>query len=737
MRDAAIKIVSLFAVLMPLAGCGGADFSSVSQGLNGDLAPGYNTPLPTAQRNSGGPLGLPGGCYPMIETSFELSSIPGDPFDYKSVNVQAVLRKPDGSSITLPCFFDGDTIWKARYTPVESGNYSVERILLNGQIAHDTHLKPAQWTVTGKQEPGFVRIDPADHERFRMDNGSRYYPLGNNAAWTGGNTPSIPDLFARMHAAGENWSRVWMTSWAGLALDWPPDNKPGHLGDISLKSAEKWDQIVQAAQKNDIYFQMTLQHHGQYSSTVNPNWQDNPYNVKNGGFLQSPAQFFTNPEAIALTKRKLYYIVSRWGYSPNIMAFELFNEVQWTNAFQQKQIDDIASWHQEMAVFLKKHDINRHLITTSSAPDVPYNSPIWQPVDYIQAHLYPSDLITALSDGPPAAALKLKKPVFVGEFGPGDLKDPDGIYLHEGLWTGLMRWSSGAPEYWAWDNIVKNNLFSQYSSASAFLSASTLTQHDGLENMTLPAVTTQRASLEFAPGGSFTSAKESSFTVYPEGAPEGISSYPDYLQGQSHHAMTPDPLTFKVNNTEPFTFQVSVGKVAKSGALLLVGLDGNTVLKQSFAAKEGDYQPSETESSLSIKVPKGEHTITVQNTGADWVQIARFLFTNYSPSIQCFARGNKEFLAAWLYNRNGEQSPAVGTISLPGLEKGQYRLVWWDTWKGAAMSSADITVSKSGQSVTVQTPNITRDVAFYLLRDTNKMSKVSDVSGSSDLKRTN
>jgi len=100
-----------------------------------------------------------------------------------------------------------------------------------------------------------------------------------------------------------------MNDWDGKNLDWP---KPGPFGQLNLSVAQKWDAIVSAAEQSGVFFQMTLQHHGQYSSSVDPQWNANPYNTANGGFLTNPAQFFTNVTAKALTKRKLRYAVARW-----------------------------------------------------------------------------------------------------------------------------------------------------------------------------------------------------------------------------------------------------------------------------------------------------------------------------------------------------------------------------------------------------------------------------------------
>ncbi|HLK58984.1 MAG TPA: DUF5060 domain-containing protein, partial [Chthonomonadaceae bacterium] len=382
-----------------LAGCGGGQsYGGLQNNLGGDIGNSYGTSLGSPYRGPNGrqAVGVERGTYPMIETSFQLGSIPGDPFDYEQVNVQVTVRKPDGGTLEVPAFFDGGSTWRMRYSPTMPGQYSVVNVQLNRQTAHEDKLDKKDWTVGGSVTPGYVRLDKGDHTRFVFDNGQRYLPLGHNVAWKGQSTPDIPALFEKMHSAGENWSRVWMTHWDGKNLDWAADGKSVKPGTIDLEAAKKWDAIVAAAEKSGIYFQMVLQHHGQVSTNVNPNWNDNPWNVAKGGFLKNPEEFFTSTQARTYTKRKLYYILSRWGYSPNILAFELFNEVENTDAAHNNRWDDIAVWHREMAIFLRQADTNHHLLTTSAVPGVKPESPIWDTVDYIQSHLYPSDIITAL-----------------------------------------------------------------------------------------------------------------------------------------------------------------------------------------------------------------------------------------------------------------------------------------------------------------------------------------------------
>ena len=70
---------------------------------------------------------------------------------------------------------------------------------------------------------------------------------------------------------------------------------PVGWADVATKQELKEaNEAAEAAGKDDIYFQLVVQHHGQVSTTSDSNWDANPYNAKNGGFLKSPQEFFTN-----------------------------------------------------------------------------------------------------------------------------------------------------------------------------------------------------------------------------------------------------------------------------------------------------------------------------------------------------------------------------------------------------------------------------------------------------------
>ncbi len=711
--------------LTGLCGCGGAGFGAMQSSLGGDLAPGYNTPLTTQTSNRSVYNSLtPQGCYPVQKATFTLKGITGNPFDYTRELVQVVIHTPAGTTTYYPAFYDGGDKWEVRYTPLHAGKYTISSVRLNGNIAHENNLQPNEWNVAGKELPGFIRIDRAHPHKFQFDSGTIFYPLGQDQAWTDGKSDTIATDFNKMHAAGENWSRVWMTAWDGRNLMWAV--KPG---EIDLKAAAKWDDIVDAAALNHIYFQMTLQYHGQYSSTVNPNWDQNPWNAKNGGFLQTPQQFFTNPRAIALTKRILYYTIARWGYSPNIMAFELFNEVQWTDAFKAQDYSDIAAWHETMANFIKKHDPYRHLITTSSAADVPIDNPIWNSVDYYQVHSYPSNLIAALGARSAFGASTVKRPLFVGEYG-ADGSDAKGIGLHNGLWAGMMRFTSGAPCYWDWNTVEANNLYDQYASASAFLAQSGLPLQYGLSNETLVVSTPDLSDYVVAPGAGWKNASQSEFTLTGHGEPSGMSQMPSYLQGNAHRAMMLKPYTFKLDCKTPCKFIVEIGQVAAAGANVEIRLVGNSSANASsslsLSGDDGKSPPSTTSRELSVTVPAGQQEVELQNTGPDWAVIKAIRVTHYAPGLTALARCGDNYVAGWIYNATNVDSPLSksltpisGKVLITGLKPGNYTVTWFDTWTGRVLSTEPVKVDKAAGKVNhtelrVQTPAIARDAAVYI-----------------------
>jgi Domain of unknown function (DUF5060) len=650
------------------------------------------------------------GTYPKIEASFNITSLATDPFDYTVTDVRVQILQPDNSTISLPAFFDGGTTWRVRHTPTVAGTYSISGVTLNGSPISVTGLTPSLWTVTGfPTSEGYVRVDSTNPQRFITSNGRRFFPVGENMAWSSPSANAL-NIFPKMGAAHETWSRVWMThfyegSGLGLNLDWPKVNNT--FGQLSLPNAQHWDAIVAAADQAGIHFQMTLQHHGQYSTTVDPNWSDNPYNTANGGFLSDPVNFFTDATARALTKRKLHYIVARWGYSPAIMAWELFNEVQFTDAGQTGQWGIIQAWHDEMAMFIKTNDLYQHLITTSSVLD----EPIWDETDYYTHHDYPSDLISGIRDAQDISGFQTVAPDFSSECG---IDFTPHVGISPPIWAGLMAGQSGDAMPWYWDTIDPNNDYFLIQAAADFVTKSGLADQNTL-NKSSPQVTGGTSGLlVFALGGGFNAASQATFTV-GAGAPDGAGTAPPYLQGNFHRSFTPNGYIFDVNYPQAGTFSVQVLTIAAAGAGLEIFIDGNLQTNISFPSIGSD---TSTNFTASISVSTGAHTINITNPGQDWIQLGNISLNPYVPTLAAYAIGNSNFDATWIWNRNNifatSASGAVaGTVQVAGLNPGTYSGTWWDTFGAGVISNLTFTVADTNP-VTLVTPLVLRSIALYV-----------------------
>lgn len=440
------------------------------------------------------------GRYEKFELTFALSETYDNPFDPDIVDISVTFSRPDGTTIITPAFFHmeydmvgrkyvngHDPCWKARLAPSQLGQYTVTQITIQDGKGIRIVETQVGFSCVQSQRKGIIRVDQRDPYCLCYDDGSPYLPIGHNVAWdSAGGIPWWQQYFASMQAAGENWTRIWMTHfYDGHTLEWSSKHHTGYFGGVgwlSLPMAKKIDQMIELAEQNGIGVQLVFQHHGQFSSTVNPNWSENPYNIANarsdGGFLINPEDFFTGAEAIRLTKYKYRYIVARWGYSDAILAWELWNEVQYTDAWRKGYHSSIMNWHEDMAGYLRSEDPFSHLITTSS--DQSGFGPIWSlaNIDVIQVHHYGSGT-TGFFEQAAASLSGYGKPVIMGEFGSdaggaGNAAD-FALTIHNGIWSAFHLKSSA--HCWWWEELDSHNLYDEFIPLSAYAAGEDLAAH--------------------------------------------------------------------------------------------------------------------------------------------------------------------------------------------------------------------------------------------------------------------
>ncbi len=610
------------------------------------------------------------------------AKFPGNPYDYRANDVRVEFVAPDGHREERLAYFD-EGRWKAWLTTAHPGAYRATLVRNGGPVA-----VPAVDLVvpeSARLSDGFVR---AQGTRFVTDSGKPYFPLGSDLAWRYPDIPPLPEILHRMGAAGMNWARIWACAWDGknpvLIRHNAYSEKPAEIrrerappGELLPAALRQWDGIVAAAEASGVRFQFVLFHHGLVSTRTDSNWDENPWNRANGGFLDRPGDFFTNETAREYSRRWLRYAIARWGHSPAILSWELFNEVEWTDAVQHDHNwPAVIAWHDEMAAFVRSLDPYHHLVTTSSAVQEPG---LYAAMDYYQPHAYPREVFTVIAGTKPQPG----KPWFYGEFGRGNTelnKNERGV-VRDGIWAGILAGHSGAACYWFWERVVKLDLWSEFTHAARVLQISQLPARADARPAAVEIVGARQAPLEVAPGRVWGLSTRLRFELPADATPERLAE----LSATSNAGAHPVEFTF----TAPAAGQATLGFVgmAASGAGIRVSLDGREIFRHVWPALP-DFKGSEDRrrqpapSPVPIPYPAGTRTIALERLEPGWIQIDRLIVPELGRSLRAFAIADRDFALVRVRADDGAVPATVG-VRVAGLADGPCKLTIVDLATGA------------------------------------------------------
>lgn len=530
----------------------------------------------------------------------------GNPFDPRENDVRVYFQAKNGIKSERIAYFAHNK-WTVRGYLPERGTYQIT-ITQNGKVTK----KLPNITITGKPTLSMVQTDG---KWFKTANGTPFWPIGINTAWGADKNRTVSTFFPFMAKSGMNWARVWACHWDDRNPYWTTNVSKPKDNWMSEAALDRWDEVISSAEANNIKFQFVLFHHGQFSSSVNPNWPEHPWNAKNGGFLQSASDFFTDPEAKRRTKMMLRYFVARYGYSTSIMAWELFNEVQFVDRVRvSNDWKTVGQWHDEMASYIKSIDSNHHLVTTSSELD----RPLWGKTDYMQGHGYPPSvagmIAGTLNSGP--------QPMFYGEIGPGG----NGNIVHdkarrEGIWSAFFSRHSGAGQYWYWDQ-MNEKAFSEFSFSTSILKAL-----PAVKTFVKPDVKVDVAmgnDLEFRPGRGWADSSLTTFNLPEDASPSKSGMLSSFIQGDANRKMQPKPLKFVFSSPGVGNLNIHIAEVSGNGGIIKVQVNGKTISEKEF--KGQIHEPI-----LKIPYNQGKNEIVIENIGKDWVNMDRFSFTGIAP----------------------------------------------------------------------------------------------------------
>ncbi len=452
------------------------------------------------------------GQYELLEITFDTDADFVNPFDMYEIDIRAVFTTPSGEKITYPAFlrrpgrdlnndfvidrngtvydYNFDTgrfdfvrneadIWCVRFSWNEIGTYSFSfEMTFNG--VSSSH-PGGTFTVTGSDQKGPIvksKINPS-YLVYR-DSGEQFFAIGMNNAqnWdTFGYTRALEAI----EKNGGNFARIWTgTDYGYNSLT--IENWSYGPGMYNLDMAEAYDRVTRVAREKDIKLQVCFDSFSALSKDKNSYGQfdtSSIYNVKNGGFISVPSDFWTNEDCRKDYMNRVRYLMARSMWDTNIALWELMNEINGTcNMGDNKVQKAAAGWLSDMRDFILSVDPYDRPVGVSFHTGNSLDS--WKKLagncnlDYIQVHQYSAYDVASAMKVLETNAHRYSDMAVIGEFGSMDndrAKDPDWLYVHIGLWSGIHTGAFGTPMYWFHQELIEAGYDRYLSSVVNYVNA--------------------------------------------------------------------------------------------------------------------------------------------------------------------------------------------------------------------------------------------------------------------------
>ena len=586
---------------------------------------------------------------------FTITNVPsgGNPFDPDGIRLDAALTLPSGRVMVVPAFWYqayqrslasrsesdapvGAPGWRLRFTPPEAGNYSLSLTIKTNNQSFGGPVA-MNFVVPSNPPPahfGYVGIAPG-RQHFQTGDGQPLRLIGENICWGDGpGTYSYDAWFPKLQKAGGNFARIWMCPW-----EFGIENLAHSLTNYALGPAWQLDEILQLAEDQGIYLLLCLDYHGMFATQPdswggNNFWPQNAYNLTNGGPCILANDFFTNAKAKALYQKRLRYLIARYSYSQNLLAWEFFNEIGNDYAFLNAA--DVAAWHGMMGGWMHTNDVFGHLVTTSLTGNRD-RSEIWSlaQLDFAAYHSYaepaPANRLNAVAQ---SFLQHYGKPVMIGEFGTSAggwnrVNDPYLRGWRQGLWGGALGGSVGTTMSWWWENIDGENEYPVYASLAKILTrtgwgiglgSNILFQTSGSPPVSVgnPVPARPPVNVTLPLDGNWGALTPGKLAV-PGSIAAGYSALTleGFVHGNYHPELkTPFVLNAWLTNNARLIMHLNS---VSNAAVMAVMVDGRTLFSTDLPNLDGQWVVAgEYNLDIPVNLPSGLHTISVTNTGGDW-----------------------------------------------------------------------------------------------------------------------
>lgn len=684
-----------------------------------------------------------------IPISFTVSITPSlysNPFDSNDIELLGIFNSPSGEQVVIPGFWmqpyedrcqrpceledlqpKGQPIWQIRFTPQEVGMWSYTLQVRDNTAIVDT--QQGDFEVVESNHNGFVRVGP-NKRYFQFQNGDPYFPIGHNLNWSwdgAGGLITYLSWLEELHDAGGNYARLFIDVPWFIGLEW---DAPAGDYRAAQADAARLDIILAAAADYNIELQLVLLWHQSLRSYTgvpvlipeNPprpdtsmDWSNHSYSILNGGPMSGPAVFFLNEQAKELFRRRLRYVVARWGYSPQIFAWEIVDRIDRIGGYEPTAAD---IWLRDTASYLRQIDQQGHLITAGSLNYDPViaGNPL---LDFSESQFYQRRPIEETTDQVVGVLDVIRRnlqssptPTLLVDYSLNPwfepiADDPQGIHFQNTLWASTLSGAGGGAISAWWDTyVIPQDLQQHYKVLNTFISGIDWPNLDfqpaeaGLLGENPAAYTSVRID-NF--NRQFTAAPIEDIVHYitPDGVFPGIENVSSFLYGNLYNIRLRRAQSYRVALPIDTYLEVSTRAVSpQAGATLTIVIDEQSAVELDLNSDNA---------SVRVRVPlaAGEHTITLDNIGDDWLELDYIEIGNLiAPARAITLRDSTSGVAlAWLQHRDFTWDKVAAGVAvepilfryrLDKMPPGLYLVEVWNPVAGTALGEQLLTVGDDG-----------------------------------------
>lgn len=249
----------------------------------------------------------------------------------------------------------------------------------------------------------WIRCAP-DAPYFETEAGEAWTPVGHNEAVT---WPRLGGLHRRRDVAPVEAHFAELSGYGvtclRLMLDYSQvrhRNLEHRVGEFNPAMVQMWDDLIALGEKHHIRFLLTPFD----TFFMAKRWKSHPYSRHAGGPAKSLQTMFTCQETRAAVINRLLFATRRWGHSPAVFAWDLWNEIDTLHAGH-----DIAATHDfvtEVSAALRAEELRLYgrahpqtvsvfhptMVKRPDLADIIFRHPS---LDFASVHLYEKGTIDA------------------------------------------------------------------------------------------------------------------------------------------------------------------------------------------------------------------------------------------------------------------------------------------------------------------------------------------------------